>query len=92
MIRSFRDPETQRIYEGKRSRKWANIQRVIERKLAMLDGATSLSDLRSPPANQLEALVGNRRGQHSIRVNDQFRVCFRWTDHGPEDVDVVDYH
>ncbi len=92
MIRSFRDPETQRIYEGKRSRKWANIQRVIERKLAMLDAATSLGDLRSPPANKLEALVGNRRGQHSIRVNDQFRVCFRWTDHGPEDVEVVDYH
>lgn len=58
----------------------------------MLDAATVLDDLRSPPGNRLEALVGNRAGQHSIRVNDQFRVCFRWTDAGPEDVEVVDYH
>jgi proteic killer suppression protein len=58
----------------------------------MLDAAASLNDLRSPPANRLEALVDNRKGQHSIRVNDQFRICFRWTPDGPEDVAIVDYH
>jgi proteic killer suppression protein len=92
VIRSFADAETQGIYEGKRSRRFGNLQRIIERKLQMLDAAISLSDLRSPPANRLEALVGNRKGQHSIRVNDQFRLCFRWTPDGPIDVQVVDYH
>lgn len=92
VIRSFRCAETQAIYEGRRSRRFGNIQNVIERKLGMLDAATVLDDLRSPPGNRLEALVGNRAGQHSIRVNDQFRVCFHWTDAGPEDVEVVDYH
>ncbi len=92
MILSFRCAETQAIYEGQRSKRFGNLQNVIERKLAMLDAATVLGDLRSPPANRLEALAGNRVGQHSIRVNDQFRVCFRWTPTGPIEVEVVDYH
>lgn len=92
MIQSFLCAETRRIYEGQRSRKFASIQSVIERKLAILDAATSIQDLRSPPGNRLEALVGNRAGQHSIRVNDQFRICFRWTPQGPADVETVDYH
>jgi proteic killer suppression protein len=65
---------------------------LLERKLAMLDAATTLDDLRSPPGNRLEPLAGDRAGQHSIRVNDQFRLCFRWTSAGPEDVECVDYH
>ncbi len=92
MIRSFRCAETQGIYEGRHSRQFGNIQAVVERKLTMLDAATVLDDLRSPPGNRLEALVGDRAGQYSIRVNEQFRICFRWTQSGPEDVEVVDYH
>ena len=92
MIRSFADAETRSIFEGKRSKRFGNLQSVIERKLQMLDAATVIDDLRSPPGNRLEALVGNRAGQHSIRVNDQFRICFRWTATGPEGVEVVDYH
>ena len=92
MIRSFRCAETQAIFEGRRSRRFGNLQNVIERKLFMLNNAVVLSDLRSPPNNRLEALGKDRAGQHSIRVNDQFRVCFSWTPTGPEDVEVVDYH
>jgi proteic killer suppression protein len=92
VIRSFRSAEAQAIYEGKRSKRFANVQNVIERKLIMLDAATMLDDLRSPPGNRLEPLTGDRAGQHSIRINDQFRICFRWTASGPEDVEIVDYH
>ena len=92
MIRSFRCRDTQAVYEGRHSRRFAAIQAVMERKLMMLDAATHLDDLRSPPGNRLEALHGDRKGQHSIRVNDQFRICFRWTESGPEDVETVDYH
>jgi toxin HigB-1 len=92
MIRAFACRETARIYQGHRSKRFASLQKIIERKLIMLDAATSLDDLRSPPGNRLEALSKERRGQHSIRVNDQFRLCFRWTDLGPIDVEVVDYH
>ena len=92
MIRSFRGAEAQAIYEGKRSRRFGAIQKPIERKLQMLDAAIRLDDLRSPPGNRLEPLAGARKGQHSIRINDQFRICFRWTDAGPEDVEIVDYH
>jgi proteic killer suppression protein len=70
----------------------ADLQRQGLRKLLILDAATVLADLRSPPGNHLEALQGDRRGQHSIKINDQWRVCFRWTDAGPEDVEIVDYH
>ena len=71
---------------------FGNLQKVISRKLIMLEAATELADLRSPPGNRLEALSDDRAGQHSIRVNDQYRICFVWTDLGPEDVETIDYH
>ncbi len=92
MIQSFRDGEAQAIYEGRHSRRFAAIQRVIERKLLLLDSAKTLDDLRSPPGNRLETLRGDRAGQYSIRVNDQLRICFRWSNVGPTDVEIVDYH
>lgn len=70
----------------------ADLIRVVQRKLAMLDAAVRLENLAIPPGNRLEALAGDRKGQHSIRINDQWRICFRWTDAGPEDVEIVDYH
>lgn len=93
MIRSFGDTTTERIW----SRRFVkamdrNLQRIALRKLAMLDAAEVLDDLRVPPGNKLEALKGNRKGQYSIRVNDQWRICFRWTTAGPEHVEIVDYH
>jgi toxin HigB-1 len=91
-IVSFRCADTRAVFEGRPCRRFASIRTVLERKLAMLDAATSLNDLRSPPANRLEALTGDRRGQHSIRVNDQYRLCFVWTAAGPADVECVDYH
>ena len=80
------------MFGGARVARFANIQTVAMRKLAILNQAGRLDDLRVPPGNRLEALRGNRAGQHSIRVNDQFRVCFRWTDAGPEGVEILDYH
>ena len=80
------------MFGGSRVARFANIQSVAMRKLAMLNQARRLDDLRVPPGNRLEALTGDRAGQHSIRVNDQFRVCFHWTESGPEDVEIVDYH
>lgn len=80
------------MFGGSRVARFANIQSVAMRKLAMLNQAGRLDDLQVPPGNRLEALRGDRAGQHSVRVNDQFRVCFRWTDAGPEDVEIVDYH
>lgn len=80
------------MFGGTRVARFANVETVAMRKLAMLNQAARLDDLRIPPGNRLEALTGNRAGQHSIRVNDQLRVCFRWTDAGPEDVEIVDYH
>ena len=80
------------MFSGNRVARFANIQTIAMRKLAMLNQAGRLDDLRVPPGNRLEALKGDRAGQHSIRVNDQFRVCFRWTETGPEDVEIVDYH
>lgn len=93
MIRSFRDRDTQRLFQRERSRRLpADVQRIALRKLVILDGAESIQDLRSPPGNRLERLAGDREGQHSIRVNDQWRLCFRWTDGDAEDVEIVDYH
>lgn len=92
MIRSFWCRDTEALYNGKRVARFANIERVATRKLQMLDDATALQDLAAPPANRLEALKGNRRGQHSIRINDQWRLCFVWTDAGPERAEIVDYH
>ena len=92
MIQSFRCSETQRLFETGRSKTFGSIAKAATRKLAQLDAAATLEFLRSPPGNRLEALVGDRAGQHSIRINDQWRVCFRWTKTGPEDVEIVDYH
>jgi proteic killer suppression protein len=93
MIVSFASAETQLIWSGHRSRRLpGDIQAVALRKLRMLNQARALSDLRVPPANRLEALRGDRSGQHSIRVNDQWRICFAWRDNGASDVEIVDYH
>jgi proteic killer suppression protein len=91
-IRSFRCADTEALYEGKSPRRFRNIENVAQRKLQMLDDAMELRDLKAPPGNRLEALSGNRAGQHSIRVNDQWRVCFVWTDTGPKNLEIVDYH
>ncbi|MDN5848782.1 MAG: type II toxin-antitoxin system RelE/ParE family toxin [Nitrococcus sp.] len=92
MIKSFRDKEAKKIWEGRLSRKLPqDIQPVARRKLRMLNNAVTLADLRIPPANRLEALSGNRAGKYSIRVNDQWRICFRWNE-GADDVEIVDYH
>ena len=80
------------MFGGTRVARFVAIEAVAMRKLAMLNQAGRLGDLRVPPGNRLEALRGQRAGQHSSRVNDQYRVCFRWTDAGPEDVEIVDYH
>ncbi len=93
MIRSFGDKETERVWERKLATKLdEQVQRAALRKLLILDAAETLSDLRVPPGNRLERLKGDRSGQHSIRVNQQWRVRFRWTTAGPEDVEIVDYH
>jgi proteic killer suppression protein len=92
VIQSFRCAETQAVYQGDRSKRFGNFQNVLERKLEMLDAAAVLDDLRVPPGNRLEALHGDRAGRHSIRINDQYRICFRWTPQGPTDVETVDYH
>ena len=93
MIQSFRDRETERVFRGEPSRRFARpVQRVAQRKLVILDAATELNDLKVPPGNRLEKLVGRRKGQWSIRVNDQWRVCFRWANGEAHDVEIVDYH
>lgn len=92
MIKGFRCAETQALYEGKHIGRFASFRSVAERKLQMLDSANTLDFLRSPPGNRLEALKGNRAGQHSIRINSQWRICFVWTAEGPEHVEIVDYH
>jgi proteic killer suppression protein len=91
-IRSFRCSDTEALYEGRNPRRFRNMENVAQRKLQMLDDAAELRDLKSPPGNRLEALSGDRAGQHSVRINDQWRVCFVWTDVGPENVEIVDYH
>ena len=93
MIRSWDDPEAEKLFRRQRSRKLPmDLQRVALRKLLMLDAATALEDLRIPPANRLEKLHGDREGQWSIRINDQWRVCFTWRDGNAYDVEIVDYH
>ena len=93
MIRSFADRATERLFrDGVCPARWRSIENVVLRKLDILDAATGLDDLRSPPGNRLEALKGDRRGQYSIRVNRQWRICFRWTPVGPEAVEIADYH
>ena len=92
MIQSFHCKDTSALFEGKRPRSFRAFAVVAERKLAQLDAAQTLDFLRAPPGNRLEALRGDRAGQHSIRINDQWRVCFVWADSGPFDVEIVDYH
>ncbi len=93
MIIGFASRETEKIWQGEVSRKLPrDIQQVALRKLFMLDKAQTLDDLRIPPANRLEALKGKRKGQYSIRINDQWRICFVWTNSGPDTVEIVDYH
>lgn len=97
MIRSFADGATEDLFYGRktkaaRKRLPTHLSRMAAKKLDAVDSADLLVDLRIPPGNRLEALKGDRAGQHSIRINDQYRICFIWTEAGPEDVEVVDYH
>ena len=93
MIRSFRDPEAEALFLRQRSRRLpTDLQRTALRKLTVLHGAVTLQDLRTPPGNRLERLSGDREGQHSIRINDQWRICFLWKDGDAFDVEIVDYH
>ncbi|MBI5907990.1 MAG: type II toxin-antitoxin system RelE/ParE family toxin [Polaromonas sp.] len=92
MIQSFKCTDTQALFETGKSRRFANIKAVAERKLTQLAAAATLEFLKSPPGNHLELLRGDREGQHSVRINQQWRVCFVWTTEGPNDVEIVDYH
>ena len=92
MILNFACADTRALFVNGKSARFSQIKATATRKLQQLDSAATLKFLRSPPGNRLEALAGDRAGQHSIRVNDQWRVCFRWTNEGPADVEIVDYH
>ena len=92
MIRTFRDAATERLFRDEDVPRFRAIERQARRRLLLLDGAGALIDLRQPPGNRLEALKGDRQGQHSIRINDQWRICFVWRDGGAEQVEIVDYH
>ena len=92
MIQSFKCNDTLALYEGKSPRRVKAFLSVAERKLSQLDAAQTLDFMKAPPGNHLEALKGDRKGQHSIRINDQWRICFVWTQTGPADVEIVDYH
>lgn len=92
MIISFKCKDTEKLANGRRVRRFVNFERIALRKIRQLQAAGQLDDLKVPPGNMLEALYGDRQGQHSIRINRQFRLCFRWTHAGAEDVEIVDYH
>jgi len=92
VIQSFKCKDTLALYEGKSPRRFRSLATVAERKLAQLEAAQTLDFLKAPPGNHLEALKGDRKGQHNIRINDQWRICFAWTEVGPADVEIVDYH
>ena len=92
MIRSFADEQTRTLFETEKSRRWESIARVAVRKLVQIDSVIRLDELNAPPGNRLEALKGDRAGQHSIRINGQWRICFRWEIDGVYDVEIVDYH
>ena len=92
MIQSFSGKDTLAVFEGGHPRRFRAIETVATRKLAMLDAAKTLDFMRSPPGNRLEVLKGERAGQWSVRINDQWRLCFKWTEAGPANVEIVDYH
>lgn len=92
MIRSFRDKKTERFFSGGMVKEFSVFRKAAERKLTMLDNASDLKDLLSPPGNRLERLRGDRAGQHSIRINEQCRICFVWKADGPYEVEIADYH
>ncbi len=92
MIQSFKDRETERLWETGVSRRFGAFARIALRKLVQMHSAEALSDLRVPPGNRLEMLKGNRAGQYAIRINDQWRICFRWTEAGPANLEITDYH
>jgi len=92
MIRSFADKKTEKFFSGERMKTFSGFKKAAERKLVMLDSAEELDDLLVPPANKLEKLSGNRKGPYSIRINDQWRICFVWRNDGPHDVEITDYH
>lgn len=93
MIKSFRSDETEKLFQRKRAPRFLpDVYRVALRKLLLLDAAERLEDLRMPPGNRLEKLGGDRKGQHSIRINDQWRICFRWSEGNAYDVEITDYH
>ena len=92
MIKSFKDKKTDDFFAGKTVKKFSGFKKAAERKLTMLDSASELRDLMAPPANRLEKLKMDRMGQHGIRINDQWRICFVWRDDGPHEVEITDYH
>ena len=92
MIRSFKDKRTEKFFAGEPVKAFSGFSETAERKLAMLDSAAELRELVSPPANRLEKMKGNRSGQHSMRINDRWRICFVWKDDGPYEVEITDYH
>ncbi len=92
MIRSFKDKKTERFFAGETVREVNAFKKAAERKLTIVDSASEVRDLRSPPGNQLEKLKGDRAGQYSVRINDQWRICFVWKEDGPHDVEIVHYH
>ncbi|MEQ1885870.1 MAG: type II toxin-antitoxin system RelE/ParE family toxin [Bryobacteraceae bacterium] len=92
MILSFRDKDTEAVFRQKRVRRFQLVERAAIRRLVQIDSARELRDLASPPANRLEALRGDRAGQYSVRINDQYRICFRWKDSDAYDVEITDYH
>ena len=92
MIKSFKDADTEALFRLGRVKRWAQIERIALRKLMQLDLAARIEDMAAPPGNRLEPLKGSRKGQWSVRINDQFRVCFRWGGDGAEDVEITDYH
>jgi proteic killer suppression protein len=92
MIISFKDKDTEKLFNYQPVKRFKSFERIALRKLTQLDAALLLSDLKVPPGNRLEALKGDREGQHSVRINDQFRICFVWTINGPESVEICDYH
>lgn len=92
MIRGFKDEKTEKLFAGETVREFSGFAKTAERKLTMLDNAAEVRDLLSPPGNRLEQLKGNRQGQYSIRINDQWRLCFVWKDDGAHEVEIVDYH